>query len=68
MVAPDAHGPVGPLVPDAKQVAGVSGVDALGAGNTVRLKMFTNSARMLKLIDSRILNVRPKLKFSTGWR
>jgi hypothetical protein len=32
----------------------------------VRLKMFTNSARTLKLIDSRILNVRPKLKFSVG--
>jgi hypothetical protein len=55
-------------VPDAKQVAAVSGVPVLGFGSTVRLKIFTNSARTLKLIDSRILNVRPTLKFSVGCR
>jgi hypothetical protein len=57
-----------PVVPDAKQVAAVSGAVALGAGSTVRLKIFTNSARTLKLIVSRIRNVRPTLKFSVGCR
>jgi hypothetical protein len=46
-VAPDWQAPAAPLVPDRKQAAGVSGAVELGAGSTVRLKMFTNSARTL---------------------
>ena len=68
IVAPGLQAPVAPLLPDTKHVDGVSGVVELGFGSTVRLKMFTNSARMLKVIDSRILNVRPTLKFSVGCR
>jgi hypothetical protein len=44
IVAPAPQAPVGPLMPDTKQVGAVSGVVEIGAGNTVRLKMFTNSA------------------------
>lgn len=68
IVAPDWQAPVGPLLPDTKQVAGVSGEVALGAGSTVRLKMFMNSARIVRFICSRIRNVRPTEKFSTGCR
>jgi DNA repair photolyase len=59
---------VAPLTPETKQVGAVRGVVELALGRDVRLRIFTNSARTLKLIDSLILKLRPTLKFSVGCR